>query len=58
MITIGLACLLTLACAKAELSLEQVKLQYEVEEAEHLQQKLEVTTKSTMPSMSKSNLPF
>jgi hypothetical protein len=44
MIAIGLACLLTVACATAELTLEQVRIQqYKLEEAEHLEQRLEVT---------------
>lgn len=44
MMAIGLVCFLTVACTTAELTLEQVKLQqYNLEEAEHLEQRLEVT---------------
>jgi hypothetical protein len=44
MIAIGLACLLMVACATAELTLEQVRIQqYKLEEAEYLEQRLEVT---------------
>lgn len=50
MIAIGLACLMTVACATAELTLEQIKIQqYMLDEAEHLEQRLEVSIYPLVP---------
>ena len=48
MVILWLVLLTSTVTANADLSLEQFKLQYKSEEAEHLQQRLEVNTTSVV----------